>query len=302
MQPVIYVDMLFLLNFFMDSVLLYLSSLVLRRPLKPVRLAAVSAAAALYSVFMFFPRLSFMFSAFAKLLFLTCCCFAAFPTRRPEALLKNSAVIIAVFGAGGGVMLALIFMSSFGTVLGAAVSNGEIYLELGTSELLSGTAVTYAVVYISAYISRRNADLQRNSFETEISIRGKKITVRALSDTGCTLCEPLSGMPVMIIESDEAHKLLPSAFFAAAENGFAIDEKGFLEIYRRIPYRALGSPERTMHGFLPDNIKIGGEEVRGAAVAISDYPLSDGTFNAVFNPELLKFTEVDYENKISVTC
>ncbi len=302
MQPVIYVDMLFLLNFFMDSVLLYLSSLILHRSLKPARLAAVSTAAALYSVFMFFPRLSFMFSAFAKLLFLTGCGFAAFPTKRPAAVLKNSAVIISVFGAAGGITLALIFTSRFGTVLGAAVSNGEIYLSLGISELISGTAVTYTVVYISSYINKRTAELQKRTFDVELSAFGGVTTVRALSDTGCTLCEPLSGAPVLIIDSAKAQKLLPASFFTALESGAIFSEKTFSEIYRRIPYRALNSPERTMHGFIPDNIKICGKSVHGAAVAISDYPLSDGTFDAVLNPELLNFTEVDHENEISVLC
>lgn len=303
LQSVVYIDMLFLLNFFIDSVLLYLSSVILRRPLRPARLAAVSALSALYAVLMFFPRLSFMFSTLCKLLFITFAAFLAFPSGNAVRVMKNTAVTLSVFSAAGGIMLALIFTGNFGTVLGAAVSNGEIYIDIGLSGLILGISVTYTVVCVSAFLIKQNTDLKAKCRDLTIRVGKRSATVHALADSGCMLCEPISGAPVLIINQKTAHELLPNTFFKVSERGFAdlngIDTE-FLKFYRTIPFRTIGGEGGTMHGFIPNEIFAEGKKITHAAVAVSKYPVSDGAFDAVFNPELLNYTEVYHENKISV--
>ncbi len=306
MRPVVYIDMLFLLNFFMDSILLYLTSAVLGQRLRIPRLAAVSALMSLYSAAMFFPQLSFLCSAVCKLIFLAAAAFAAFPTRNIAQTVKNAAVMLAVFAAAGGIMFALIFFSSFGTAVGAAVSNGEIYLDISPANLIFGIVITYITLYILAYVNKKNTDLKARTFDIKITVFGKSETVRALSDTGCTLCEPLSGAPVIVIGADTAERLLSKEFFAAAERGFSgADDEKFLGIYRSIPFRCINNPSSVLHAFIPSSVSVSGFDIERAAVAVSKYPVcGDGTFDAVFNPnlinsELINSMEVknDYETK-----
>ncbi len=270
-KPVVYIDMLFLLNFLMNSVTLYASSMFLRKRLGILKLALTASFSALYSSVMFFPQLSFLYSAAFKSIFLILIAWLAFPSKKFKEILKSSAVFLTVNLIFGGAVFALIFATDFGTAVGSVVSNGEIYLNLSFGTLLASTIPAYITICVISYIRKQNIKNERLTAEITLSLGGKMTTFKALCDTGCTLCDPISGAPAIIISRQIADKIsdnLPP------------------ERYRIIPFSTIDNEKSFMDGFIPDKISVGGTDIYHCVIAVTENKILD--YEAIFNPDLME--------------
>ncbi len=274
MKPIVYIDMLFLLNFLMDSVMIYTASVFLKKNLTVFRMLISSTVAALYSTVMFFPQLSFMHSLLIKTVFLFVISSIAFPFGTPADILKNGIVFFCVNTVFGGIILALIFATDFGVMLGAAVSNGEIYINISFELLLISTLLAYTVIYIISYIKKQNLQNSIHSAVITIHFEKKHVTVSALCDTGCTLCDPISGAPAVIISSEIAKKLLPKTYCETK--------------YRPLPFTTIDNSKGILDGFIPDKLIVDDKEIIHSVVGISKNNLD--TYSAIFNPYILENT------------
>ncbi len=271
MKPIVYIDMLFLLNFLMDSVTLYATALFLRKPITILRMILSAAIAALYSSVMFFPQLSFMYSFLLKTVFLFAISTIAFPSRIPAVILKNGIVFFGANTVLGGIMIALIFTTNLGTTFGAAVSNSEIYLNISFELLLISTLLSYTVVYIISYIKKQSIQSEKITAVINIHFADRQVTISALCDTGCTLCDPISGAPAVVISPKIAKELLP---------------QGHPETkYRPLPFATVDNVKGIMDGFIPDKLFVDEKEVTHSVIGISKTDMY--TYSAIFNPELI---------------
>ncbi len=274
MEPVVYIDMLFLLNFFMNSATIFATSMFLKVQLRITRLLLTAALSALYASVMFFPQISFMYSIFSKAVFWLLTVRLAFPSKSLATLTKNAIVFFAVNLIFGGTMFALIFATDFGTTMGAVVSNGEIYLNISFRALGLSALLACTTVYIIAFIKKQTVESRKNTVEARIFLNNNSVTVKALCDTGCNLTEPISGYPAIIISPEIAHRLLPcDSFFNSTR-------------YRLLPFCTIDNTNSFMHGFIPDRVVLDNTEIIHAAVGISNTKLNG--YSAIFNPELLE--------------
>ncbi len=289
MKPVVYIDLLFLINFLMDSVIIYAASLMLKRSLKISRLFFSACVSAVYSAVMFFPQLTILFSLIFKIVFFILPSIIAFPTKDVFLILKNTIILSVSYAAFGGVMFFLIFATNFGTSVGAAVSNGEIYINISSVTLVISTIFAYLMVYIMSFVNHKGINLQKKITKANICYEGKTITVNALMDTGCSLTDPLSGKPVFII-SPGVMKDLTTMNLAEFKN----------KNCHTIPFSTIENSNGTMFGFIAEYIAFENLIIKSAIVGISPICLnSNSEFDAIFNPEILKnFKEIGcYEAK-----
>lgn len=287
MKSVVYIDILFLINFLMDTVIVYASSLILKRDIHILRLALSAALMAAYSAAMFFPQLSVMYSLLFKIAFMPLTVAAAFPTRSPRQLLKNTAVFCGVCALFGGISFLLIFATDFGTAVGAAVSNGEIYIAWDFPQLAAAAAAAYAAVFAVSYVNTRCRARAKYIYNVSVSLGEKSVRLRALLDTGCA-AEDIFGAPALIINRNCAKELLPYGFPHSA---------AFSDRYRALPYKTVGQNTGIMHAFVPDLVLIGCKETKKCVVGISEVSLSEGKdFDAIFNPVLLDEQNITERN------
>jgi hypothetical protein len=99
-----------------------------------------------------------------------------------------------------------------------------------------------------------------------ISNRGKKAELTALVDSGNLLCDPISGLHVILLNQSS------SCLFV--ENGdFSIEAlcsiEDFHDKLRAIPTKSVEG-SLIITAFIPDNLKINGKEARGL-VAFSNH-------------------------------
>lgn len=136
----------------------------------------------------------------------------------------------------------------------------------------------------------------------EICFDGQGRRLTALIDTGNRLRDPLTGLPVVIVEHAALQPLLPPylhAAVAAMEEG---DLSGVTRLlaserwsarFRVIPFSSIGRRHGLLIGFRPDAVRfvVGDRVVAAAACVVAVYagPLDpDGAYQALIHPDLVQ--------------
>lgn len=188
---VIYVDTLFLVNFSMDFLTLFITGKSLRAPIEPRRLAlsaAIGAAYATVSVLLSTKRL--LSSILSALSFAACAalmCTLAYKSRS----LRSTAVFAAVnLGLGGLIGVLCRWLRELG------VKGSEDSLELPTLILFALIAGGASLLY------DRIRSLKKSEVTAELRLMEHRFELRLLSDSGDLLCEPISRKPVIVVSPE----------------------------------------------------------------------------------------------------
>ncbi len=296
MRPVVYIDLLFLINFLMNTFTIYTTSLLLRRELSLIRLFLSSGVLAVYSCMVFFPQIDFLYSVLMKAGVLTLSGMIAFPVRNSLITIKNTIILFAVTAIYAGIIFTLIFTTNFGTQVGAAVSNGEFYFDIKASDIITAAIISYVCVYTISYIRKNVFSQAGNIFDLKIKADTQNVTLKAFGDTGCNLCEPTRQVPAIIITKAAAKKLLPYDVLKLFEGEFSIDSfKEFSVKLCVLPFATIGNKDGVLYGFVPKDVIINQTRIMDCVIAIADSKLcNNGEFDAIFNPIILEQRKGEY--------
>lgn len=215
---------------------------------------------------------------------------AAFGRMSPRRLLTVGAAFygIGFVSAGAGTAASFLFGSAADpdSVAGFLAGGGTVLL---VAELGWGV------------VQRR---LWRYLYHLPIEIRfdGHSRRVTALVDTGNRLRDPLSGLPVVVIEHAALEPLLPSYLQAAVEQMEAGDLSGVTRLlaserwstrFRVIPFSSIGKQHGLLIGFRPDAVHflVADRVVAAADCVLAIYKGSldpDGAYQALIHPDLVQ--------------
>ncbi len=136
-------------------------------------------------------------------------------------------------------------------------------------------------------------------YPIRISWDGNELNLNALLDTGNRLYDPLTKVPVVIIEYSQVKQLLPAEVVALIDKiqSGELDTNWKLpnvwqERVRVLPFKSIGKEHGMLIGFRPDSLKIWQkqEEISNnhVVVGIYNHPLSpEGAFQALIPPTVL---------------
>ena len=286
MEEEIYADVLFIINFSMDFLSLYIVGRLMHFVMEAKRVIAGASLGALYGVLELLMTLTALRQTALTLGVLCLMCLVAFGRKSFRTYITSVGLTFGVSMLIGGIMTSAFLK------LGNAVS----YLEIG------GTIATvygeipvwkFAVFALfSALITWLLGKLFRRKRSQRVCLvrmrfDGREREFPALVDSGNLLEEPVSGTPVIFLKG-KAAKLLPKELLSAMKNGVAslsLPEAGKLRV---IPGKTV-SGEGILLAAVPENISLRsgrGWETRRALVAVD---FSDGDFGGfeALVPEIL---------------
>ena len=260
---IIYVDVLFIVNFFITYLLLLLTKALVKSSAKTVRLLASSCLGGLYSLIILADDLSVFVSVLGKLAASVLLVIIAFGFKRITVFVKAVALFYFSNMLFLGVILAvqLIFNSK-----GAAINNGTVYFDISAPVLLISASLAYVVSI--AVIKIYNRTLGRQEiYKLKIFKNGECHTMLAFLDSGNKLTEPFSNYPVIIADSS----------------------KIMYDTERIIPFSTVGG-DGILQAFRPDKIEISNEknkiETDKVYIALSE--VGEKNYSAILNSQILK--------------
>jgi len=247
--PVVYADVLFLVNFSADYLVLVTVGRLRRIRLRRWRLILGSLFGALYAV----PALILI---------------PTYPLLLLSVLLSGVVLTLVGLGFPGWrrflSCLLLLWLVSFlygGAVTVLFSSFVKLFGRYPVRGDTGGKVLVFLILFLvsSAFVSlsrRLRAGGAPREVGCRITVGSKTRDLTLMTDSGCLLREPMTGRAVVLLSARAAEGLLPPALLSTEEGivpPLAYEER---KRYYLIPYQTV-SGKRLMHGYRPDSAEIG---------------------------------------------
>lgn len=245
MHYIIYIDVLFVVNFILDYIVLSITAGILyhtttlseysdvRRKPPAVYIKRVLAAVlgALWAcVLLWFEFLNPMWNFVTVMVVGPVMVLIIMGRTKLGCYLKGIGILYVVTFMLGGIMHVIYYYTSFGFLINVLMSNEVSGICIWL--ILAGVVIGYALIHwFVAFIFRQKIN-KESHYAVIIEHDGKQISLNALFDTGNGLFDPIYGEPVNVVEADAITELIDS-----------YDKISF----HLIPYSSIGQE----HGLIP---------------------------------------------------
>ena len=286
----VYADVLFLINFSMDFLVFYICARLAGRRLYPFRSALASALGGAYGVASLFIDANGFVTSVCDVAALIVICCVAFASKkmRLRDFFGRCILFALISSILGGIMTALSSMLERSGFASLEYENGDdISVWLFTLIAAAGGAAAF----VGGKRMKRIAAAK--SADVEIRMNGKSIVIRAMTDTGNMLTDPLSGRAVALCELKAVEDLFPAEminYLRSGEFSSGICSEIASKI-RFIPARgALGGKTSLLAAVEPDAVTVINDKGKREAdilIAPVPYNLSAGESRALLPPGLV---------------
>lgn len=269
----VYADVLVILNTYVNFALLRLTALIDHSKVRRLRIFLAAVIGGFYSLIILWENPNSLVIFASKIAVSLLMVLAAFGFSSIRGFLRRFAVFFGVSFVFAGLMLALWL---FAAPEGMLFNNGTVYFRFDTMTLLIMTAVSYALVRLIFLFAQRHTP-KGSIYDVEISLSKDTIKCSGLCDSGNSLCDFFTGLPVIIISPE---------LLKGCEYAFDGETKS-----RYIPAQTAGG-ETLIRIFRPECIHIKGvgfeKDNVAAYIGISGTELKNGEFKAIIPHTLIK--------------
>ena len=261
----IYVDVVLIENLIMNYIILFATGLVLKIKINHIRLILSSLLGAIYSIVAYTGFLKIYLSFILKIILSAIIVYIAYNPLSVKKMSKELLFFYLISFVFGGAAFALIYIVRPQDIL---MRNG---LFLGTYPLktvILGAIVAFVVI-ITAFTIIKNKMTKKNMiYKIEVKLNGKEIITEALIDTGNMLKEPITNLPVVVIEHTLLYDCMPKEILNHLEDIIGGDfekipeeiKNKYVSKLKLIPFSSLGKQNGMLIGIKPDYLKIIKEE------------------------------------------
>jgi stage II sporulation protein GA (sporulation sigma-E factor processing peptidase) len=244
---VYYVEYVFVENFIIDFILLFITGKLIKRVIIFKRLIIASLVGSLYVIISYYTGMKFMTSFIVKFSISVLMIMIAFDSK---GILTNIRVIICFYITSlimVGIISALIYLT---------------YDKLTVNAIIMSMFTGYVALHfffkeIKDRIAKHNYKRMVN-----VSIGDKSKKFKGYIDTGNELTDPMTGKPVMVVNIDCMRDILGDGLCGKIINFYhnkcyesLIDENKTINL-RIIKYNTISSSGETMVCIVPDEIEI----------------------------------------------
>nr|WP_244444685.1 sigma-E processing peptidase SpoIIGA [Paenibacillus camerounensis] len=314
---VVYIDLIFAANLLIDGVLIWLTGWLVKEKIAWWRLFLSALVGALYVVMMFVPELSFLYTFMIKFGLSVLMLLIAFGYRSLQGYLRAlGAFYVINFAAAGGILGIHYLLQSTGDIWNGILftsTGGQAHrLKIGFWFVLAVLPVVLLLFKLIHSSRVRREQLESYIGEVTVEIEGVSVVCLGLLDTGNRLNDPLTRIPVMVMEASLWEGHLPDTWkgkltqMSADQLLLETDGQSFAwqDRLRLVPYRGVNRGAAFMLALKPDLVKIKlGEESfcsKRVLIGLDGGTLSgDGAYRAVIHPDL---AQREHAAEAAVTC
>lgn len=249
----VYIDLLILLNFLVDLLLILGANRLCGHPPGVKRALGAAVLGGLYAGACVLPGFRFLSGTLWRLVSLCLVSVAAFGCS--QSGLRRGCLFVVLSMALGGIALGLQHGGFFSLLLAAAA------------------------LCLLCLVGFRGRAGGQEYVPVTIRHGAQSLSLTALLDTGNTLTDPISGRPVLVVDARAAQGLLglrPEELARPLETMASGKGLGL----RLIPYSAVGQHGGMLLAIRPDELRIDGREV-DYIVAFAPQMLGQGQFQAL---------------------
>ena len=281
----------------MNSIILYATAIMLKIKPSIIRILISGAIGSLYAMIIYVTQFKIYESIITKIILSVIMVYIAFNPQNIKKMCKDLLLFYLVSFVFGGAAFALIYIIKPQNIL---MKNG---LFLGTYTLktvMLGAVVAFCII-IGAFAIIKNKISKKDMFcEIEILINQKKIKTKAMIDTGNMLKEPITNVPVIVVEHILLYSCMPKEILNNLKEIMGGDFKNipcdiqekYITKLKLIPFSSLGKQNGMLIGIRPEYVKVITDEQekinKNVIIGIYEKSLTKkGEYQALIGIELL---------------
>ena len=257
----IYVDVVLIENLIMNYIILFATSIILKNNSKFWRLLSASLIGAIYTVISYISNLKIYSSMILKLILSIIIVYVAFNPQNMKKMCKSLLIFYLTSLVFGGAAFALIYIVKPQETF---MKNGLFLGAYSLKTILLSGIVAFFIV-ITAFTVVKNKISKRDMFcNIKIKLNVKEIETKAMLDTGNMLKEPITNIPVIVVEHTLLDECVPKQILNNIEEILGGDfskipdeiKKKYMTKLKFIPFSSLGKQNGMLLGIKPEYVVI----------------------------------------------
>ena len=261
----IYLDIIFIENIIMNYSILYSTAILIREKPNNLRLILSSALGAIYAIIAYLSILKIYSSIILKILLSMIMIYIAFNSQGIRKMLKQLLFFYLTSFVFGGAAFFLIYIVKPQDII---IKNGMLVGTYPIKIAFLGVILGFTIIVLAFKTIKLKYSRKSLLCNIEISLNQKIIETTAMIDTGNLLKDPISSIPVIVVEHSLLYDILPKHILNNLEEILGGDLKDipdnikekYISKLKVIPFSSLGKQHGMLLGIKADSITIKSED------------------------------------------
>lgn len=289
-----YIDLILLENIIMNYIIILATGMICRLNISYIRIFLSSLVGAIYAIFIYVVEIEIYSNQITKFLVSVCMVYISFSSTSIKVILKQLLIFYLTSFCFGGAAYYLLHNTRpnlIESIDGILIGTYPIKIAV------LGGILGFFIINISFKIIKNKITKKDILYDVEIFYKEKSSNIKVILDTGNLLTDPITNIPVLIVEAKKLKSIIPEKILINIENVIykASFENIDDDIKTRcsiIPFSSIGKNNGIIIGFRPDYIKIHteeGEEIRKKVIVgiLNSKLVKNGIYSGLIGLNLL---------------
>lgn len=283
----IYIDVLFVVNMFINYFLLLVSCTLAKTSCSRGRILLSSILGGVYCVFAFMSQLSAFEDVFLKILITVLMTLIAFKFLSFPHFLRCSVIFLTVGFLFGGILYGVYFLAKPDFM---DIKNSSVYFHISPVLLIICSATVYIILLIFSYLLKPQQIQTSSICSVSILYRENIVNAQGFVDTGNKLTDIFTDYPVILCSLDTIKSLFTSEELRYINDNIFEDAAKLPKAFRLIPVSTVAG-SALLPAFKPDKVILQTNNelysVERTIVAVFKKESYNSQHEIILNPELV---------------
>lgn len=274
----VYLDVILIENLCMNYIILFATGYIMKLKIKQFQIIISSLIGGIYAITAYMNIIPVYSKLITKIILSISMVYIAYYPRNIKLCLKELLLFYLVSFVFGGCAFALLYIIKPQNIL---MKNGVYIGTYPIKVAIIGALLGFILTYLAFKLIKSRITKKSVFYEITIFFKEKIVEVTAMLDTGNLLKDPISQMPVILIQKSKLSQIIPRNILDNLENvlggdySLEISETERDEYFSKlkiIPFNSIGKQNGILIGFKADKIQIDindtVEEVKNVIIGI----------------------------------
>lgn len=257
----VYIDVVFLENLILNVIILYATSLIAKTNLKIIRTLISASIGSIYAIMYYIFQIGLYSNIIFKFVLSVIMIYVAFNPKEFKTLLKVLILFYLTSFVFGGASLSVIYLVNAQRI---NIQNGMIIGKYTMNTIFTGIIIAFIVIVIAFKIIKSKISKNDLFCDIRFKINNKEIKTKAMLDTGNLLKEPITNIPVVVVEHKLLYDVIPNEILDNIENILGGDledisdevKSDYISKLKVIPFTSLGKQNGILLGIKADELIV----------------------------------------------
>jgi len=298
----IYLDVVLIENLCMNYIILFATGYLLKMKMNHIRLILSALIGGVYSILAYMQILEIYSNILLKIILSIVMVYIAYNAKNIKQLAKELIFFYLTSFVFGGCAFALLYFIKPEEIL---IKNGTYVGTYPLKVAILGGIVGFTITVIAFKFVKKRFSKKDMYCKITIYFAKKSVSTIALLDTGNMLKDPITGMPVIVVEKEILRNILPDIILNnlnkiiggdVAKEIYEDENLEYITKFRVIPFSSIGKTNGMILGFKANKVEIEDgeniETVKNIVIGIYENSLSKkNQYSALIGLDLLEGSE-----------